>query len=179
MEATRTDMRFVDNQLNLATFEVQGRICALEVSLVKEIVRCQAVTPLPMAPSLIEGVIDLRGAIIPVLDLGLALGGEPVNANEPRARIVIVDSDSLILGLRVAAAVDVLSLPVTAMEDPPALAMQAGYDAVRGVVRRDGESPVMVLSLDYILESVYRSGTSNSSATAPNQDRVSGQGEAA
>jgi purine-binding chemotaxis protein CheW len=179
METTSTDMRFADNQINLATFEVHGRICALDVSLVKEIVRCQAVTPLPKAPALIEGVIDLRGAVIPVLDLGLALGGEPVDPDEPRARIVIVDSDSLVLGLRVGAAVDVLSLPATALEDPPALAMQAGYDAVRGVVRRDGEAPVMVLSLDHILESVYRSGVSNSRATEPNQDRVSGQGETA
>ena len=59
-----------------------------------------------------------------------------------------------------------MSLPVQVLEDPPALATQAGYDAVRAVVRRDGESPVMVLSLDHILESVYRSGLSQQTGGA-------------
>ena len=55
-----------------------------------------------------------------------------------------------------AQAVDVLSLEPTALEDPPELAAQAGYDAVRAVVRRPNASPVMVLALEHILESVYR-----------------------
>jgi hypothetical protein len=43
------------------------------------------------------------------------------------------------------------------MEDPPALATQAGYDAARAVVRRPDSEPIVVLSLEYLLESVYRS----------------------
>ena len=52
---------------------------------------------------------------------------------------------------------DVLSLEASRLEDPPSLATHAGYEAVRAVVRRPEERPVLVLSLDHILESVYRS----------------------
>ena len=59
-------------------------------------------------------------------------------------------------------------VPVEALEDPPALATHAGYDAVRAVVRRSGRSPVMVLSLEHILESVFRSALS---------EELAGEGE--
>ena len=151
--------RLTESHVDLACFEVDGRTYALDVAQVREIVRCQPVTPLPKAPALIEGVIDLRGAVVPVLDLGRALGRGAVDASDRRARIVVIETDGLVLGLRVAAAVDVLSLPPTALEDPPALATQAGYDAVRAIVRaeRTGTAPVLVLSLDHLLECVYRS----------------------
>jgi chemotaxis signal transduction protein len=66
----------------------------------------------------------------------------------------------MVVGLSVEAATDVLSLKVSELEDVPDLATHAGYDAVRHVVRREGEPPVMVLSLEHILESIYRSALS-------------------
>jgi len=157
---TETAQTFVgENQVNLACFETEGRLYALDVSQVREIVRSQEVTPLPMAPRLIEGVIDLRGAVIPVLDLARVLGGTPPEET-PQSRIVVLDCDGLVLGLVVASATDVLSVDASRLEDVPELASQAGYDAVRHVVRRPGAAPVMVLSLEHILESVYRSAIS-------------------
>jgi purine-binding chemotaxis protein CheW len=141
---------------DLACFEVAGNVFALDVHQIQEITRWHDVTPLPMAPRLIEGVIDLRDAVIPVVDLGRALGGAPV-AKGPRARILVLEVDGLALGLRVDAAIDVLSLDGLAVEPPPSLAMQAGYEAVRAVVRRRNAAPVLVLSLEHLLESIYRS----------------------
>jgi len=141
---------------DLACFEVAGRLFALDVHQIREIVRWHDVTPLPRAPRLIEGVVDLRDAVIPVVDLGRALGGAPV-AESPHARILVLEIDGLVLGLRVDRAVDVLPLEGLAVEPPPALAMQAGYEAVRAVVRRPEAPPVLVLSLDHLLEDVYRS----------------------
>ncbi|MCG8590381.1 MAG: chemotaxis protein CheW [Proteobacteria bacterium] len=135
---------------------MKERVYAIDITQVKEIVRWQQITPLPKAPTLIEGVVDLRGAVIPVLDLGRSLGGDPIEVTS-QARIVVLELDGLVLGLCVEAAIDVLSLDATALEDPPALATHAGYDAIRAVVRRSGEAPVMVLSIEHILESVYRS----------------------
>ncbi len=142
--------------VNLACFEVKGQIYALEVAAVREIVRLQQITPLPNAPALIEGVIDLRGAVIPVLDLAKVLGRGAGDLGT-LARIVVLEIDGLVLGLQVDAATDVLTLDADRLEDVPELATHAGYDAVRHVVRREGESPVMVLSLETLVESVYRS----------------------
>jgi purine-binding chemotaxis protein CheW len=149
----------LDNAIDLACVEVRGRQYGLEVAHIREIVRSQEVTPLPKAPALIEGVIDLRGSVIPVIDLCRALHGEPSDDVATR-RIAILEIDGMAVGLRVEAAVDVLSVDATSVEEPPALATQAGYDAIRAVIRRADAAPVLVLSLEHLLEGVYRSARS-------------------
>ena len=170
MQRLEPESRFAKLQVNLACFEVAGRLYALDVLQVQEIVRSQATTPLPKAPPLIEGVIDLRGTVIPVLDLARALD-QGVVEETTRTRIVVTECDGLVLGLRVGAAVDVLSLPATALEDPPPLAVHAGYQTVRAVVRRDGQAPVMVLSVEHVLESVYASARA-AHCDAPGAERA-------
>ncbi len=145
-----------ENRVTLGCFEVKGSVYALDVAQLREVVRWQPVTELPKAPALIDGIVDLRGAVIPVIDLGRALYGEPILPGGA-TRIAVVEIDGLYMGLVVDAALDVLSVDVAALDDPPALATQAGYDATRAVVRRAGEAPILVLSLEHILESVYRS----------------------
>lgn len=155
-QTAETTGAFGHSRGDLACFEVAGHLYGIDVQQIREIVRWHETTPLPHAPALIEGVVDLRGAVLPVVDLGRALGGEPVRESST-ARIVVLEVDDLALGLRVASALDVLSLDDSALEAPPALAAQAGYDAVRAVVRRQGAPPVLVLSLEHLLERVYRS----------------------
>lgn len=143
-------------ELSLACFEADSQHFALDVTLVREIVRRLDITPLPNAPELIEGVIELRGGVIPVLDLGRVLGGkrtEPTTSS----RIIVLECDGLLLGLCVDAATDVLSIDPATLEDVPELASLAGYDTIRAVVRRPNAPPVLVLSLENMLENVYRS----------------------
>lgn len=154
-----------DGLVNLACVLLRGNVYAIEVPYLREIVHCQTVTPLPKAPTLIEGVIDLRGAVVPVVDLGTVLAGEPVKEND-RARIAVVSVEGLVFGLRVEAATRVLSIEATRLEEPPALATQSGYDAVRAVLRRDGDVPVLVLSMDHVLEAIYRSARPGMEASA-------------
>ncbi len=145
-----------ENRVTLGCFEVKGSVYALDVAQLREVVRWQPVTELPRAPALIDGIVDLRGSVIPVVDLGRALHGEPILPGGA-TRIAVVEIDGLHMGLVVDAALDVLSVDVAALDAPPALATQAGYDATRAVVRRAGEAPILVLSLEHILERVYRS----------------------
>lgn len=168
---TEAESVFLDEgQLNLATFDVRGRLYALDVSQVREIVRVQEITPLPLAPALIEGVIDLRGAVVPVIDLGRLLGGEPCRIGS-KARIALLVLDGMVVGLQVEGATDVLSLRSADLGEVPDLATHAGYDAVRHVVRRDGEPPVLLLSLEHIVESVYRSALSERQPAAQGEAR--------
>jgi purine-binding chemotaxis protein CheW len=144
------------SHVTLACFEVAGDLYALDVAQLREVVRWQSVTPLPRAPALIEGVVDLRGAIVPVVDLGKVLRGTPVQGG-PRARFAIVEVDGLVVGLAVEAATEVIAVEAAALCDPPALAAHAGYDAARAVVRRAGAPPILVVALEHVLECVYRS----------------------
>lgn len=159
MQSSDVAMTSSGSQISLACFEVRGRAYAIDVAHVREIVRLQEITPLPRAPALIEGVVELRGGVVPVLDLGRVLGGDSCEAGN-QSRIAVIECDGLVMGLNVEAATDVLALDPSALEDVPALASQAGYEVVRAVVRREGSGPVMVLSLEHILESVYRAALS-------------------
>jgi len=154
--ASASSVSVQESRVTLGCFQVGEAVYALDVSHVREVVRWQAITPLPKAPELIEGVIDLRGVIVPVIDLGKVLADRPL-VPAPDTRIAIAEVDGLLMGLIVDAAIEVLLVDVSALEDPPALATQAGYDATRAVVRRPDAAPILVLSLDHVLESVYRS----------------------
>jgi len=150
------DTMNMETQITLGCFEVGGRLIAIDVANVREVVRWQPVTPLPKSPTLIEGVIDLRGALVPVVDLGRALQDRRVEPSTG-TRIVVAETDGLVVGLIVEAAVEVLQVGATSMEDPPPLATHAGYDAARAVVRRPNAEPIVVLSLESLLEAIYRS----------------------
>lgn len=144
-----------DAALELACFELDGVCFAVDVAQVREISRCPPLAPLPHAPPLIEGVADLGGIILPILDLGRVLGRAPVPAPEC-ARLAVLESDGLCFGLRIPPTVEVRSVPLASVEALPALASQAGYEVVRAVVRRPDASPLLVLSLEALLERVFR-----------------------
>jgi len=149
-------MNPLPSTVDLACFKVGDVTYALEVECVREIVRMVEITELPNAPDLIEGVIDLRGSLIPVLDLTRVLGlGE--GRKDDRARIAVLDFNGLVIGLWVDSATEVLTLDASRLEDVPELATHAGYDVVSSIVRIEGGRPVMVLSLDSVIESIYRS----------------------
>jgi purine-binding chemotaxis protein CheW len=153
--------------VNLACFEVDSQTFALEVGYVREVVRVQEIVPLPKAPALIEGLIDLRGHLIPVLDLARALGRGRANSSG-EARIVVVHDRGLVFGLWVDAATGVLNLEDRRLTPVPELATRDGYAAVRGVVRRSGDTPVMVLSIDDLIETVCRTAPSEIAALGEN-----------
>jgi purine-binding chemotaxis protein CheW len=145
-----------ENRVLLACFEVGGRLLAIDVAQLREVVRYQPPTPLPGAPAAVEGVIDLRGSLVPVVDLGRALGGDRLRPGR-RSRIAVAELDGLVLGLAVDAAVEILGVDGSALDDPPALVVQSGCEATRLVARRPDAAPIAVLSLEHLLEGLYRS----------------------
>ena len=146
----------IDGDVTIGCFEVGGRRYGIDVSQIREVFRWEAATPLPRAPELIEGVIDLRGAMIPVVDLGRVLDVGPVKESD-QARIVLTEVEGMIVGFSVDAAIEVVSVQGSQLLDPPSLATQSGYETMRGVVRREGEVPILVVSLEQLIENVYRS----------------------
>jgi purine-binding chemotaxis protein CheW len=151
-----------EERLALACVEAGGHTLGIDVRQVREIVRVRPLTPLPDAPRLIEGVVELRGKVIPVVDLARALGQDPVS-DEAHACIALVEVEGLALGLRVAAALEVLSADSATIASPPRLATEAGYDAVESIVQRPGRAPVLVLRLEALRARIRAS-----------QDRVEG-----
>ncbi|MDJ0786078.1 MAG: chemotaxis protein CheW [Myxococcota bacterium] len=143
-----------DPVADLACLEAGGQRYGVDVVLVREIVRAPELTPLPRSPELVEGVIDLRGAVIPVVDLGRALGS---GSCADGLHVVVLEIDDMVLGLRVDAAVDVLSVLPDSLGEPPALTTAAGYELVRAIVRQPSGHPVLALAPEQLVERIYRS----------------------
>ena len=124
----------------LLVFNAAGRTCACELNAVREIIPYRKATRLPGAPAFVSGLINLRGSIVTVLDLGVRLGGSPVDAE--RASIVLAENGGKVVGLAVDELRDVQRVARTGIEPPSA---DASYDGlVVGVLQVAGEISILL-----------------------------------
>lgn len=148
-------------RIDFACFELAGETWAVPIASVREILATPRLTPLPDAPAVIEGVIDLRGALIPVVDLAALLVGAGAGgcAGAPavgRGRMVVVEARGLVVGFRVERATQVVSTGPESMESIPGLTREAGCRMVGAVIRRASGPPILVLELDVLIERILR-----------------------
>jgi purine-binding chemotaxis protein CheW len=123
---------------------------ALPIEAVREIVMVPEITPVPDVGPFVRGIINLRGRILPVLDLALRLGFGR-GPDHPNGRILVVEHDrEHPLGLLVEDASEVLRVPQASIAPPPELAAGGSSGAVGGVARL-GERILLVLDLDRVL----------------------------
>ena len=131
------------------TFSLGGNEFAVEILRVQEIRGSSPITTLPNAPDYVEGVMNLRGSIIPVLNLRarLAMGsGGRVSAGV----IIVATTGSQVKGMSVDAVSDVVSIPATEIQQPPDLDTPAGPQFVKGLANV-ADRLVILLDLDQVL----------------------------
>ena len=130
------------------TFMLAQEQFAIGILGIKEIIEYQGVTEVPMMPACVRGVINLRGAVVPVVDL-LARFGRPPCAATKRTCVVIVETESggerQVMGLVVDAVNEVLDIPVADIEPPPSFGARIRSDFIHGVGKVRGK---FVLLLD-------------------------------
>ena len=133
----------------LVAFELAGETYGVDINWVHEIIRMQAVTRLPRTPEFIEGVINLRGRIIPVIDLRKRFGLPP-REQTPDTRIMVVEMAGVTVGMIVDAVSEVVRLPAESIEPPPP--MMHGIDTayLEGVGKWE-DRLVILLNLDRVL----------------------------
>jgi purine-binding chemotaxis protein CheW len=141
-------------QVQLVTFKVGGEEFGLDVFQVHEILRYQAPTAVPRAPLFVEGVLDVRGTLVPVVDLRRRFETSQAQVDED-TRIVVVDHAAERLGLVVDSVTEVLRAPETAVTPPPSYIRGLAAEYLRGIVRI-GERLVILLELEKILSSEER-----------------------
>ncbi len=107
----------MEKDLQVVGFRIGNETFGVRIASVREIVRVTEITTVPNAPDTIEGVINLRGKIIPVMDLRKRFGqGEIVT--DKKNRILVVELDNKLLGLIVNSASEVLKIPPSEIEPP-------------------------------------------------------------
>lgn len=105
-------------QLQFITFTLDDELYALPVDRVREVIRVQAITRVPQAPAHVRGVHNLRGTILPVLEIRTRLGLSPATLT-PDSRIVVAESRAKRIGLLVDAVLHVIRVPESLIEPPP------------------------------------------------------------
>lgn len=153
MKTTAERDRAGTASVDLACFDLAGRTFAVAIEKVREILVTPAVTPLPDAPPVIEGVLDLRGTLIPVVDLARLLVGDG-SATAPRTRTFVVCVRDLVVGFRVERATRVVAVPVASLEAVPELARELGCRVIASAFRRPDQPPILVIDLDVLVERV-------------------------
>lgn len=135
--------------IELLSFYVGDHEYSVDIMSVREIRGWTKTTTLPHSPAFVRGVINLRGTVLPVVDLALRLG---LQAQDPHERnvIVVVDLDGRALGLRVDAVSDILSIPASAMKSPPQISAETANTFLRALTIVD-ERMVRVLDLQAVM----------------------------
>lgn len=130
------------------TFSLGREEYGLEILRVREIVGHMHVTPVPGTPPYVTGVINLRGRVIPVMDLRARFQMEPAEVTRHTC-IIVVDSSrdgrSLGMGLVVDRVSDVVEIADGQIEEPPALGLSVSTDYVRGLGKSGGSDSVKIL----------------------------------
>lgn len=136
-------------EIQLACFRVGAELYALDIMRIKEIIRPQKLTPVPKAPSFIEGVINLRGAVIPVADLRKRFD-QPIDTETRKNRIVICSLAGKIIGLLVDEVTEVRRYGRAEIAPAPQFIKGPEADYFLGVARRD-EDLIMLIDLEKVL----------------------------
>ncbi len=131
------------------TLELAGEIYALPVASVLEILRVTGITRVPHSPRVIRGVTNMRGKVLPVVDLRIRLG-MPAAEIGPQSRILVASSRGRLLGLLVDAVQQVERIDRDGVQPPPADVMTAQSDYIVGVCQL-GERLVILLDVELVL----------------------------
>ncbi len=139
-------------EVQIVGFRIGREDFGIPIERVHEIVRPMAITAVPDTPDHIEGVINLRGKIVPVVDLRKRFG-EKQPAGNRKNRIVVAEINGRQVGLLVDTASEVLKLAPDAIEDPPQALGDEASSYVRGVAKFNGR---LIILVD--LERIMREG---------------------
>lgn len=140
----------MDKELQVVGFRIGRETFGLPISIVREIVRVPEITAVPNAPDYIEGVINLRGRIIPIVDLRKRFGQKTVESSK-KNRIVVVEIGPRAFGLIVNSASEVLRIPPSEIEEPNSVFQEGELDFVTGVGKLKGRL-VILLDVSKILK---------------------------
>lgn len=149
MTSELTDIALSEPAEQLVVFRLANEFYGVDIGAVSTIIRMQEVTEIPRTPEFVEGVINLRGSIIPVIDLRKRFCLS-VGEITKSSRIMVVEASGQMIGMIVDAVAETLRLPTDAIEAPPAVIASVDSEYMRGV-GKDGNRLVILLDLDKVL----------------------------
>ena len=145
-----------DSILQLVTFKLENDEFGVDILRVQEINRMMNITKIPNAPTFTEGVINLRGKIIPIIDLRKKLGFVS-RVYDKSTIIIVVELDGIVLGFVVDSVSEVLRIPRDIIEPPPSIIGNVESDFIEGVGKLQ-DRLLILLELKKIFTNTERKG---------------------
>ena len=133
----------MEKPLHLIGFSVGRETFGVPIELVHQIVGVPDITAVPESPDCVEGVINLRGKIVSIVDLRKRFGEKDIR-NLKKNRILVVDVEGRMVGLIVDSASEVLKIPRSEIEQPPNVFDEGGLNYVTGVGKLNGRLIILV-----------------------------------
>ena len=137
------------NLLQLVTFHIGDEEFGVEILKVQEIIRMMGITRVPRAPDFVEGVINLRGKVIPIIDLRKRFG-MAAQEHDKHTRIIVIEINKVIVGFVVDSVSEVLRIPANTVEPPPAIISGIESEYISGVGKL-ADRLLILLDLDRLL----------------------------
>ncbi len=134
------------------TFKLDEEVFALDISKVREVLEYTAVTKVPQTPEFMKGVINLRGHVVPVVDLRLKFGMPEAEKTVNTCIIIVevsVDQDTAVLGALADSVQEVLELEQDQIEPAPKIGTRLKTDFIKGMGKRD-EQFIMIQDIDKV-----------------------------
>ena len=160
--AVDVDTREAEKQL--VVFDLASEAYGVDIGAVREIIRMQDITTVPRTPEFVEGVINLRGKVTPVVDLRKRFG-LPVPEQSKENRIVVVDIGGQDIGVVVDAVTEVLRISSNSAEPPSSVITSAESGYLLGIVKLDSKL-IILLDLESVLSEEEKSILADESLTA-------------
>ncbi|GAB4477381.1 MAG: chemotaxis protein CheW [Anaerolineales bacterium] len=138
----------------LVVFELANEHYGVDIAAVESIIKMQPITAVPQAPSFVEGITNLRGSVLPVMDLrkrfGLNPQGQSAEGGQDEKRIVVVSMDGMKIGMIVDAVSEVLRVQEETIEPPPPMVTTINSAFITGIAKV-GERLIIMLDLAKVL----------------------------
>lgn len=127
-----------DKTGSVVTFFVEETLCAIDILEIQEIIKTAEITPVPLAPDYVTGIINLRGSIVTVIDLDIRLGlSQDRHPSSGTCCILVISCLEESIGLKVSAIGDVLDINDRDMAPPPANIQERHGSCIRSVIRHE------------------------------------------
>lgn len=146
MEATK--VKGAEDFRQFLSFSVGEEAYGIELLRVKEVIRAREITWLPRAPSFVKGIVNLRGDVIPIIDLRDKFGLES-REDTTRTRVIVVEIEHRLIGVVVDSASHVVRIPGDQVDPPPQVLGGFSQELITGVGKMDGRL-VIILNPDSI-----------------------------
>ena len=138
-----------DELLQLVTFGIGSEEFGVDILRVQEIIRTMEITKVPRAQDFVEGVINLRGKVIPIIDLRRRFG-LPSRQHDKYTRIIVIELYDIIVGFVVDSVSEVLRIPASTVEPPPSVVSGVEAEYIKGVGKLQ-DRLLILIDLDRLL----------------------------